>query len=155
MKNFIKPILAFAAILLISLEVSAAPTAKSPEDVIGLWKTSSGDGIVETYKENDKFFGKIVWIKEPKDKNGNPKTDLKNPNQKLQKEPIVGLVNLKDFKFNSNGKWEDGKIYDPSNGKEYSCEMKLSDEETLEVRGYMGFTWIGRTEVWKKQTQLP
>jgi uncharacterized protein (DUF2147 family) len=46
--------------------------------------------------------------------------------------------------------WEDGKIYDPKNGKTYSCKMTLEGNE-LKVRGYVGFSLLGRTTVWTRK----
>ena len=47
--------------------------------------------------------------------------------------------------------WEEGKIYDPKSGNDYSCEIKMTDANTLEVRGYVGISMFGRTDVWKRQ----
>jgi uncharacterized protein (DUF2147 family) len=63
---------------------------------------------------------------------------------------LIGLVILKDFAFNGKDKWEDGTIYDPNNGKTYSCVIRLKNESALEVRGYIGISLLGRTEVWTR-----
>jgi hypothetical protein len=46
--------------------------------------------------------------------------------------------------------WSQGKIYDPKNGKTYSCKMTLEGNE-LKVRGYVGFSLLGRTTVWTRK----
>jgi uncharacterized protein (DUF2147 family) len=46
--------------------------------------------------------------------------------------------------------WENGTIYDPKNGKTYSCIIKKKNDKTLEVRGFVGFSMIGRTVEWIK-----
>jgi uncharacterized protein (DUF2147 family) len=56
---------------------------------------------------------------------------------------------LENFKYNG-GTWEEGTIYDPKNGKTYSCIIKKKDNKTLEVRGYVGISLIGRTVEWTK-----
>jgi uncharacterized protein (DUF2147 family) len=61
----------------------------------------------------------------------------------------VGLVILRDFKFDED-EWEGGKIYDPESGKTYSCILSIQDKGTLKVRGYVGISLLGRTEIWKK-----
>ena len=43
--------------------------------------------------------------------------------------------------------YEDGTIYDPKNGKTYSCIITRNGKK-LDVRGYVGFSWIGRTTTW-------
>ena len=48
----------------------------------------------------------------------------------------------------SGDEWINGRILDPNSGKEYSCKMKLKDKNTLEVRGFMGVSLLGRTQTW-------
>jgi len=67
----------------------------------------------------------------------------------LRSRPILGLEILKDFVY-EDGKWTDGKIYDPKSGKTYSCNMTLKSNGDLNIRGYIGISLIGRTDVWKK-----
>jgi uncharacterized protein (DUF2147 family) len=58
---------------------------------------------------------------------------------------------LKSFKFNAKNKsWENGEIYDPESGKTYSCNMKMETADKLNIRGYIGISLIGRTEVWTR-----
>lgn len=118
-------------------------------DILGEWSNGSKESKIQIYKTGDKYFGKIVWLKEPT-RDGKPKTDDKNPDKLKQKNPILGLVILKDFKNVSDTKWQDGKIYDPRNGKEYSCEITLKNPKTLDVRGYVGISLLGRTDTWTK-----
>jgi uncharacterized protein (DUF2147 family) len=47
--------------------------------VLGTWVTGTGKGHVEIYKQGDRYFGKIVWLKEPNNEQGTPKVDKKNP----------------------------------------------------------------------------
>jgi len=44
--------------------------------------------------------------------------------------------------------WTNGKILDPKNGKLYKCYIALEEENKLKLRGYIGFSLIGRTEYW-------
>ncbi|MGE6219657.1 DUF2147 domain-containing protein [Nubsella zeaxanthinifaciens] len=123
--------------------------AQKKDDILGKWVNPSGEGQIEIYKKGDKYFGKLVWIKEPNNPNGKPKTDEKNPNEGLRNKPVLGLEILKNFEFN-DGKWDDGTIYDPKSGKTYSCKLTLKDQNLLNIRGYIGVSLIGRTEVWKR-----
>jgi len=117
--------------------------------IIGKWLTQDKDAYVELYQQKGKFYGKIVWIKEPNNKNGKPKIDDKNPNQALRNTPILGLIFLKDFVYNAEDKeWADGSIYDPKSGKTYKSTVWLEDNNTLNVRGYLGF--IYSTSVWTR-----
>lgn len=140
-----KSILSFS-IMLFFLSFSAI--AQSADDVLGLWLTDDGKARIEIYKENGKYSGKIVWLKEPNNPDGSPKLDVENPDAELQKKPIIGLNLVTGFTFNDN-QWEGGEIYDPENGKTYSCRMRLKSGK-LEVRGYIGAPMFGRTVVWTK-----
>lgn len=127
--------------------------AQNADAVLGVWKNGEGTGMVQIYKKAEKYYGKIVWLKVPNDANGKPRVDVNNPEPKLQSRTIKGLENLRDFVYKGDNKWEDGRVYDPKNGNDYSCEMKLIDDNTLEVRGFIGVSLFGRTDVWKRQVK--
>lgn len=120
-----------------------------PDDVLGIWYTKDNKAKIEIFKTNNKYHGKIIWLKNPNYPNGKQKIDRENPDEKLRSRPVVGIVNLEGFVFDED-EYEDGTIYDPNNGKTYSCYMKLTGMNTLEVRGYIGISLIGRTEVWNR-----
>src|SRR5690606_38930858 len=83
---------------------------------------------------------------------GKAKHDRNNPDDDKKADPILGLKMLHGFTYDADaGKWTDGKVYDPNNGKTYSCEMSL-DGDTLNVRGYIGIRALGRTTVWTRVT---
>ena len=114
----------------------------------GVWFNDKKDAKIQIYKAKDgKFYGKILWLKEPVE-NGKPKLDKNNPKDQLQKQPLVGLVILKGFEKDGDA-YEDGTIYDPENGKTYDCKITLNGN-TASIRGYIGFSWIGRTTVWAR-----
>jgi uncharacterized protein (DUF2147 family) len=101
-------------------------------------------------KRGKKFFGEIIWLREPKDKNGKIKLDKENPKKELKTKPLVGLEILKNFKYKGKKKWQDGTIYDPENGKTYSCNIEMKDNNTLKIRGYVGISLLGRTTTWSR-----
>lgn len=125
-----------------------ADEVKPGDEILGLWWTDDKRAKIEIYKKGEEYSGKIVWIYRTKDDNGNPILDDKNPDEALRKKPILGLNLVSGFVY-EKGKWVDGNIYDPDNGKTYDCVMKLKKGK-LEVRGYIGFTMFGRTVVWTK-----
>jgi len=129
--------------------LSFAGLAQNKDAIIGKWINSSGEAHVDITKRGDQYFGKIVWLKEPKDEKGATKTDVKNPDERLKSKPILGLEILKNFVF-EDGKWTDGKIYDPKSGKTYSCNMTMKGNDVLNMRGYVGISLIGRSETWKR-----
>lgn len=123
-----------------------------PDDIVGVWKNGEGTGLIQIYKNSDnKFYGKIVWLKVPNNADGTPRVDINNPDEKLRSRQLRGLENLREFAWVSDGVWDNGSIYDPKVGKSYSCTIKMPDWYTLEVRGYIGISAFGRTDVWKRQ----
>ncbi|MDR6785010.1 uncharacterized protein (DUF2147 family) [Pedobacter africanus] len=135
--------------ILLLTAISFAGLAQNKDAIIGKWINSSGEAHVDISKKGEKYYGKIVWLKEPKDEKGTVKTDVKNPEKSLQSRPILGLEILKDFVYD-DGKWTDGKIYDPKSGKTYSCNMSMKGNDVLNMRGYIGISLIGRSETWKR-----
>ena len=135
----------FLSILMLAANLLFA--ADNPDDIIGIWKDGKGKGHVQIFKQNGKYYGKVVWLNNPKDVNGKPKVDRKNPDEALRDKPLIGLTMLKDFKY-EDGEWTGGQIYNPSDGKEYKAYMKLKDRNTLDVRGYVGISLFGKTDTW-------
>lgn len=143
----------FLYLLLISFVFSALSSfANNPDALVGVWKTGEGTAMVRIYKNGDKYQGKVVWLKEPNDpETGKPKLDKNHPDAASQKRAILGLINVWGFVYKDNNTWEEGNIYDPKNGNTYSCTMKLTSPNSLEVRGYIGVSLIGRTDNWTRQ----
>ncbi len=123
------------------------------DKVNGIWFNTEATAKIQIYKTTSGHYaGKIIWLKEPTDpETGKPKLDKHNPDKSKRTIPILELVNLKAFSYDSDSRvWQHGNIYDPKNGKDYSCKMELTDDNTLKVRGYIGISLLGRTETWKR-----
>lgn len=135
-----------AGLWLLSLSV----TAQAPKTaIVGTWLNQEKAANIEIYQQGDKFFGKIVWLKDPHE-NGKPRTDYKNPDKARHNDPIIGLVMLKDFAFDGKSTWEDGTIYDARSGKTYSCYLTLQADKSLKVRAYVGISLFGQTNIWTR-----
>ncbi len=114
-----------------------------------LWYNQEKTAKIQVYKATDgKFYGKIVWLKEPLAE-GKPKVDKNNPDKARRNDPVMGLQLLKGFKKDGDHHYEDGTIYDPKNGKTYSCKISHTGD-VLDVRGYVGISLFGRTTTWTK-----
>lgn len=136
---------------LFSCSITAVAQTAEADLVIGNWLVQDKKAKVQIFKRSNKYFGKLVWLKEPNNEQGDPKLDKENPEEKLRSRPLLGLEFLRDFVYDEDLVWEDGEIYDPKNGKTYSCKMTLStDGRTLEVRGYIGISLIGRSQTWSR-----
>lgn len=135
MKNIITTIL-----LLFSISIFA----QNGDVLIGTYMTDKNEGMVEITKRDNKYFGKLVWTKTP------GKLDSNNPDDKQKTEKLAGKEILKDFAFDGKDLWHNGTIYDPKNGKTYSCKITRDEKGNLNVRGYIGVSMLGRTTFWVK-----
>ena len=133
--------------------IAAMGQTHKADDIIGTWLNQEATGKIELYKENGKFFGKLVWLRESTDKiTGLPRTDKENPDVKLKSTPLIGMVNMKNFTFDGTDEWSGGTIYDPKNGKTYKCYIRFETPNKLKIRGYMGVSILGRNTFWTKTT---
>lgn len=120
--------------------------------LVGIWLTGNKKGKVEIWKSENQYNGKLIWVNEPKDESGNWKLDDQNPEESLRARKILGLPLLNGFVYDEDNVWEDGTIYDPESGKTYSCKITLLEDGRLEVRGFIGFSLIGRSDYWTPTT---
>lgn len=121
--------------------------AQSKDPIVRLWYNAEKTAKIQVFVANDgKYYGKIVWLREPL-KDGKTKVDINNPSKDHRSDPILGLMLLKGFKKHGDHTYENGTIYDPKNGKTYSCTINHKGN-TLDVRGYVGFSLFGRTTTW-------
>jgi len=124
--------------------------SQSQDDVVGTWLSEEKDAKVQIYKVGEKYSGKLVWIKDAYEADGKtPKKDSHNANTALRNRPLQDLVMLENFVY-ADGKWVNGTIYDPTNGKTYEATMKLNGKN-LQIRGYIGIAAFGRTTNWTRQ----
>ncbi len=139
----------YLSMLLLLMTVSCATFAQKNDAILGKWVNPSGEANIDIYKKGDQYFGKIVWMKNPKDEKGAVKKDVNNPDVSLKSRPILGMEMLKNFIYD-DGKWTDGKIYDPKSGKTYSCNITQKDANQISIRGFVGISLLGRSETWKR-----
>lgn len=122
----------------------------SQTKVLGKWKTIDDDtgaakSIVEIYESNGKVYGKVLQILE-KGKEDKVCEECKGDKKN---KPIKGMVIIDGLTKNDD-EWDGGKILDPKSGKEYKCVISLENENKLKVRGYVGFSLLGRTQYWTR-----
>ena len=112
----------------------------SIDDETGLEKS-----IITLYLENDKLYGRIEKLLLPEDQG----KLCVNCEGKEKNQPIEGLVILKGLTQDGDD-WSGGTILDPANGKTYDCTLSLESPNELNVRGFIGFSFLGRTQQWKR-----
>lgn len=118
------------------------------QGVLGKWHsidpdTGDKESVIEIYKTGDKIYGRVIEILKEEDRD---KTCIECTGKDKDK-PIQGLVIVRGLSKEGD-EWTGGKILDPKNGKLYKCYVTLEGDNKLKLRGYIGFSLIGRTEYW-------
>ncbi len=143
LKHFVSKVLLFSFIFIGITVVAKAQT----DPIEKVWYNQEKTAKIQVYKAKDgRFYGKMVWLKEPLE-NGKPKVDKENPDEKKRNTPLIGLILLRGLEKDGDNGYDNGKIYDPKNGKTYSCKITHKGN-TLDLRGFVGISLIGRTSTW-------
>jgi uncharacterized protein (DUF2147 family) len=123
-------VLAIGVLPLGALKVSAA-------DVTGTWIDHTGQGAVEIRACGELMCGRVVW--------------LKNPTHRSRSgRPICGAQILGNLRRGETNTWSSGWIYNPEDEERFSAEIKLQNDNTLLVTGYLGIKLLGETFTWKR-----
>jgi len=149
----------FTAIILVILSWGV-PVLAAENDITGIWDVETQDAKMEIYKCGERYCGRLAWLKdgfyhadEDKARAGWPRVDDNNPNPALRKKPLLGLQIMSEFKYVGDNRWVDGKVYDPDTGNFYSAKMTLVSKDRLDLRGYLWFSLLGRTNTWTRSKQ--
>lgn len=126
------------------MSIASYSQTTNSEDIIGKYMTENNEGMIEIFKRDSKYYGKLVWNKTA------DKLDVNNPDKTQHTVLIRGKELLKNFDYDGSGLWHNGTIYDPKNGKTYSCKLTRDEKGNLNVRGFIGISLIGRTSYWLK-----
>ena len=124
------------------------PPAKSAtvgeDDIFGEWWTEKKDGRIRFSKyRNGTYTGVLTWSKKPR-------PDTENDNPKLRSRSVVGIILMWGLRYDADGEFEDGDVYNPEDGNTYRFEAKVLDASTLKIRGYMGLSILGQSQIWKR-----
>jgi len=125
--------------------------SQTNSDILGEWYNAEKDAVITLFEDNETVSGRISWMQFPNDVNGNPKKDPLNPDEKLKSRARMGMVMMSGFTMIKDKIWDNGELYDPKKGKTYSGMMTLKDANTIDLRGYIGFSFIGRSSTWTRK----
>ncbi len=126
MKYLILPIILFFS--------ATACAQRNADAIVGKWlKVPKKDMVIEVFRENDEFRGKITWTKQ--ENNNKPNGFLIMDNLQYNPEKHI---------------WENGRIHDPSSGSTYSATAKLEEGGKLSVHGYKGIKLLGTTKYFER-----
>lgn len=126
-----------------------SPLIAQADAILGTWFNEPKDAKIKVYQRGDKYYGKIIWLKANED--GPTKLDLKNEDESKRSRPIVGINIVTGLEWDpSEEEWNDGEIYDPRSGSTYSVYATLESKDRLFIKGYIGFSLIGKSTYWTR-----
>ena len=140
------------SLLAFSLLMTTSAFSADMTSAVGNWetiddKTGKAKSVVQITQVGNELRGSIIKLMDPK-KQDAVCDECKGANKD---KPIKGMIMMWGLKEAGAG-WAGGRILDPSNGKVYKAKMGLSDGgKKLNVRGYIGFALLGRTQTWNRQ----
>jgi uncharacterized protein (DUF2147 family) len=141
----------------VTMQKAAAQTLEEEESnnpcetIIGEWWTEGREGRIR-FKQNKKgdFYGITTWRKHIADPNEGSNIDIHNPDPKKRGRSLAGITLIWNLKYDEDGEYTDGYVYNPLNGKTYRMKISVIDRDTIAVRGYLGISLLGQTQTWKR-----
>lgn len=140
-------VLALAAAIMTASALAQAPT------LAGLWRTFNARGqaeaLVRIREHGGELRGEVVTVFSPPAPGANPLCEECPGERKNQ--PVVGMTILRGLRWDGE-QYSGGEILDPDNGIIYRCRIRVVEEgRKLEVRGFIGVSLFGRTQVWRRE----
>lgn len=142
------------------LAVLLATPVWAADPIEGYWLVHAEKdhgGVVHLYAEGGCINGKVVALESPKFSAteypqfaGQPLRDINNPDAAKRAQPILGLQIAQCLKPVGDGHYEGATFYRPEDGHNYRGKAKFTDARTLEVRGYLGISLLGKSQTWTR-----
>lgn len=132
--------------------MSCQAWAASP---VGVWRTIDDEtgqpkSLVQISEVNGELQGKIIKLFRKPEENQNPLCEKCDGERKNQ--PIIGMTVLWGLRP-ADGMYSGGNVLDPKKGKVYNARLKvMPDGKQLELRGFVGFSLLGRTQTWQRES---
>lgn len=135
-------------IVLLLASVAFSQSIKA-DAILGRWYTEKNEAIFEFYKQNNLFHARLTPLKYP------DLRDSLNPVDSLKSRTLDKATLIQGLMYN-DGKncWERGTVYNPSDGRTYSCNCRIVPDGTqMHFRGYIGFSVLGGTRIFSRLSE--
>ncbi|MDX2174534.1 MAG: DUF2147 domain-containing protein [Bacteroidota bacterium] len=111
--------------------------------IIGDWMDEKKEVLIRSYKENGKYYGKILWVE-----------NLQNRGKPLpaHEQHWINMIIMKDFVFDKD-EWNSGKIYVPKSDKTYTAYVKAISSNVLKVTGFIWFRFLSESQIFIRVAQ--
>jgi len=118
-------------------------TAPTPDAIVGEWWTEGKEGRIRFGLSADgTYTGVLVG-------GNDPGKDVNNKDPALRKRNLLGVVLMWHLRP-ENGEYVDGYVYNPRNGETYRMKAEMTGKTTLKIRGYLGISLLGQSQVWTR-----
>ncbi len=120
---------------------------------VGTWRTIDDEthearSLVQISEHDGVLSGQVIEIFRKVGEDPNP--PCKECPGERHNQPLIGMTILWNLHRHGDT-WEGGEILDPESGKIYRCNLHVAEGGSrLEVRGFIGFALLGRTQVWER-----
>lgn len=136
-----------ASLSLAATLAAAVPAyAAEGDSVLGTWRSSTKNGVVEIARCGDSICGKLMNSDHIAT---NPDLrDVKNKDETKRTRKIKGLQILGGFE-RDGGKWSNGTIYNPDDGGTYKATITPDGANSLKLKGCI--VWpLCKTQTWTR-----
>ncbi len=140
-------------LLIVCFLMAFSSLAYADSSPVGLWKTiddatNKPRSLIRISDKNGELIAIIEKGLLPDD---SPNDTCDKCTGERKGKPLIGMIIMDGMKAKGDA-LEGGHILDPDNGKVYKCKIKLdSTGKQLEVRGFIGFSLLGRSQIWMRE----
>jgi len=114
------------------------------DEILGEWWTEGREGRVTFARyKNGEYRGTTACCE-------TGLKDVNNPKESLRSRSTVGIVIIWGLKYDGDGEFSGGHVYNPRDGKTYGMNVEVIDKETVKIRGFLGISLLGQSQVWKR-----
>lgn len=135
------------ALVLAAMLAAAGPGIAQADTLEGRWLTGKRKVAITFFACGDAVCGRMDWLAKPRYRGGELKIDRENPDPALRARPWCGIDVISGLRPKGTGKWVDGEVYNPKDGKAYDFEVRR-DGDGLKVNAFLGIKLLGKSEDW-------
>lgn len=134
--------MALMAAIAILAPASALGQAALP---LGVWMIDDR-AAVQIYDCAGLMCGRIVWLKVPRNAEGQLDRDKNNPEPGLVSRELCGLTIIWGLRPTGVRRWRDGWFYNPDDGVTYRLSAHLKSDDVMVSRIYLAVPLLGKTK---------
>jgi len=152
-----------AVLVAAAIGLAAVPRAKAqaptqtessaqPNIPQGVWLLE-GKAAVHIFDCEGLLCGRIVWMKVPRNPEGQLNRDKRNPNLAVRARELCGQTIIWGVRPDGPGRWKGGWFYNPDDGGTYRFRAELKSADVMVARIYSGIPLFGKTKTLTRISQ--